>query len=102
MNAIKKGNECMAILAATLLQSQRARAAFLFQPPQAPALRQRIGQRATQAIDMGVAVGMVQVVPCGKNFFHLQDATGRVLGYRVGHLRACAAARDLEQHRAAV
>lgn len=98
MNAIQKGHDCMAILAATIARSQRARAAFLFPQPPAPALRQRIGQ----AIDMGVAVGMVQVVPRGKNFFHLQDAAGRVLGYRVGHLQACAAARDLEQRRAAL
>ncbi|MNF77227.1 hypothetical protein D3C84_593670 [compost metagenome] len=41
---------------------------------------------------------LVQVIPCGRDFFHLKDAySGKVLGFRCGHRQACAAARDLER-----
>ncbi|WP_036997118.1 hypothetical protein [Metapseudomonas resinovorans] len=41
---------------------------------------------------------LVQVVPKGRNFFHLVDAyTDKVIGFRTGHRAACAAARDLER-----
>ncbi|MDT4839198.1 hypothetical protein FQZ97_729820 [compost metagenome] len=41
---------------------------------------------------------LVQVVPRGCNFFHLVDAySHKVLGFRVGHPAACAAARVLER-----
>ena len=41
---------------------------------------------------------LVQVVPKGRNFYHLVDAyTQQVVGFRAGHRAACAAARDLER-----
>jgi len=37
------------------------------------------------------------VIPAGRNFYHIQERdSGRTLGFRSGHLEACALARQLE------
>nr|WP_141233994.1 hypothetical protein [Pseudomonas sp. Irchel 3E20] len=39
-----------------------------------------------------------QVIPAGKNFFHIQEiSTGRIRGFRRLHREACALARHLEE-----
>jgi hypothetical protein len=51
-------------------------------------------QRSVQA----VLPRLIQVIPCGRDFYHLKDAySGKVMGFRMGHRAACAAARDLER-----
>ncbi|TFF06924.1 hypothetical protein EXW72_25040 [Pseudomonas sp. BCA14] len=40
---------------------------------------------------------LYQVVPAGKNFFHILEVTsGRVKGFRSDHIQACELARQLE------
>jgi hypothetical protein len=36
-------------------------------------------------------------VPAGRNFFHIREITsGRVLGFRSDHIKACQLAKELE------
>ena len=40
---------------------------------------------------------LYQVVPAGRNFFHIREVTsGRVLGFRSDHIKACQLAKELE------
>ena len=40
---------------------------------------------------------LYQVVPAGKNFFHIREVlSGRVKGFRSGHVKACELAKKLE------
>ncbi|MCR4542081.1 hypothetical protein NUV89_27155 [Pseudomonas sp. 18.1.10] len=40
---------------------------------------------------------LYQVVPAGRNFFHIREVTsGRVIGFRSDHIRACKLAKELE------
>ncbi len=40
---------------------------------------------------------LYQVVPAGRNFFHILEVTsGRIRGFRSGHIKACELARKLE------
>nr|WP_314535633.1 hypothetical protein [uncultured Pseudomonas sp.] len=40
---------------------------------------------------------LYQVVPAGKNFFHIREVlSGRIKGFRSGHVKACELAKTLE------
>jgi hypothetical protein len=40
---------------------------------------------------------LYQVVPAGRNFFHIREVTsGRVKGFRSNHIQACQLAKELE------
>ena len=40
---------------------------------------------------------LFQVVPAGKNFFHIREVlSGRIKGFRSGHVKACELAKKLE------
>lgn len=40
---------------------------------------------------------LYQVVPAGRNFFHILEVTsGRIKGFRSNHIRACELAKNLE------
>lgn len=40
---------------------------------------------------------LYQVVPAGKNFFHIREVTsGRIKGFRSDHIKACELAKRLE------
>ena len=40
---------------------------------------------------------LYQVVPAGRNFFHILEVTsGRIKGFRSNHTQACALAKELE------
>jgi len=64
---------------------------------------------ADAAIDFGAALYRLEVpqgyrntlrchvIPAGRDFFHIRELdSGRTLGFRCGHLAACALARQLE------
>lgn len=40
---------------------------------------------------------LYQVVPAGRNFFHIREVTsGRIKGFRSDHIQACELAKELE------
>lgn len=40
---------------------------------------------------------LYQVVPAGRNFFHIREVTsGRIKGFRSDHIQACKLAKELE------
>lgn len=40
---------------------------------------------------------LYQVIPAGRDFFHILEVTsGRIMGFRSNHLRACELAKKLE------
>ncbi|UII73783.1 hypothetical protein LVW35_11640 [Pseudomonas sp. HN11] len=40
---------------------------------------------------------LYQVVPAGRNFFHIREVlSGRIKGFRSGHVKACELAKNLE------